>query len=156
MAEPAAYFTTDVNFLIANPGIDVAGYATGAAFLASPENLIYYLDANGANPANYGNAASGSKIQNFFVDGDPNTYYVISPWKVDTNQYSVAVWQFTSEANLNDKILSIPKENGTLAFTSTDNWEQGNPPSIGNVLTNRSSSFLMNGEGTFMYNPLVP
>lgn len=156
MAEPAVYFTTDVSFLIANPGINFVGYATGAAFLASPNNLIYYLDAAGANPANYGNAASGSKIQNFFVNGDPNTYYVISPWKNTGTTYSVATWVFPDNATLNDKILSIPKEDGTLAFTSTNSWEQGNPSSIGEVLTKFSSSFLMNGEGTFMYNPLVP
>lgn len=141
----------------ANAGVDVSGYATGSAFRATEVGyLLYVLDAARADPTQYINAASGSRVQNFFIDGEEETYYVISPWRNSSTEFSVVTWQFTSAQDLNDNILKIPSEYGTPAFTDTDGWSQSNPGNIAEVLTTLSSSFLLNGFDQFLYNPLVP
>ena len=139
-----------------NVGVTTTGWATGSAFIATTVNYrLYALDANDADPNNYDNATSGSRVQNFFVDGNVETYYVISPWRNSSTEFSVVTWQFTSTQDLNDNILKIPNENGTPAFTDTNGWSAGNPTSIATVLTENSSSFLLNGEDTFLYSPIT-
>ena len=118
---------------------------------------LYVLSESDADPANYINSKSGSKVQRVESTGAGSAFYVFTPTSASSGYdptlggFVPRAYYFSNLTDLQANILKVPKENGTLAYTSTNSWENGSPSSIGQILATVSSSILMADNGTFPF-----